>query len=100
MYLSEAFHVVHIKSHHVSEAVREEHGVCAGCYCLIGIALHESELFQAYSHVAAYCEVDIEVSHSWLRGVEGEVVTLVDDIVYLFLPLCEASVHGHGAGVV
>ena len=38
--LSQSFHVVNVHTHHVSQSVRQEHGVCTSGNGCVGITLH------------------------------------------------------------
>ena len=100
VYLVERLHVVYVHTHHVSESVRQEHGVCASCHSLIHVALHQSEFLQALRHKAAYCEVNVHVFHAGTSYVQYVVVTFLHDGVNLELTLCELSVNRERTCVV
>ena len=100
VFLVERLHVMHVKTHHVSKSVRQEHGMCTSPYGFLGVALHESELLQFVGHQTAYIHVHVIPFHSRFSHVEGIVVTSLHDGVYLALTLVKLSTDRHCAGVV
>ena len=85
--LFQTLHVVYIHTHHVTQAVRQEHGVSAGCYSLVHIALHQAKLLEALGHEAAHCKVYIFIFHAGSCNLQCQVVALLDDAVDFELAL-------------
>ena len=98
--LSEAFHVVYVHAHHVSEAVLQEHGVGAGFDGIGGIAFHEAHVLQALGHEAADVEVHVHPLDAGTGLLDDEIVAGLDDAVDVALAGGEASADGGDAGVV
>ena len=98
--LPQALHVVNVHTHHVAQAVRQEHGVRPGLQGVVGIALHQSQLLELLGHHAAYGKMHIHILHARLGHLEHVVVAGFDNRVDVALPLCEGAVDGHGARVV
>ena len=85
--LSETFHIVYVHTHHVSQSMRQEHRMGTGSYSLVGVALHQAELFQPFRHQTADGKVHIGIFHTGLGHFEHIVVTGFNDGVYLQLAL-------------
>ena len=98
--LAEAFHVVHIETHHVSQSVGQEERMGTSLYGLFGVALHKSQFLQLVGHHAANIHVDIVPQHTGACHLKGIVVASLDDGIDFELPLCELSVDGIGTRVV
>ena len=98
--LSETFHIVYVHTHHVSQSVRQEHRMGTGSYSLVGVALHQAELFQPFRHQTADGKVHIGIFHTGLGHFEHIVVTGFNDGVYLQLALRELTADRHRARVV
>ena len=69
-------------------------------YGLVGIALHQSEFFQAFRHQTADGEVHISIFYPRLGYLEHIVVTGLHDGIDLLLALRELAVDGHRARIV
>ena len=89
VYLVKSLHVMNIHSHHVSQAMRHEHGVCSSSYSLFSVSFHESESFQSVSHEFAHSEMHIHVLDSGLCNTEHIVMAVLHNAVNLQLSLSE-----------
>ena len=98
--LPQAFHVVHVHTHHVAKSVRQEHRMRPCAYSFFSITLHQAELLQTVGHQAADGKVHVGILHTRLGHLEHIVVAGLDDGVDLQLTLRETSVDGHRARIV
>ena len=80
--LAEVLHVVHVESHHVAQAVRIEQGVGTFADSIFGIALHQTQLLQAFHHDTGREVVDVHIGNAGSQGLDAlqmhGVLNLVD----------------------
>ena len=98
--LPETFHVVNIHAHHMSETVRQEHGMGSCADSLLCITLHQTEFLETISHQSADCKMHVCIFHARFSDFQHLVVTGLDDRIYLQLALVELTCDGHRASVV
>ena len=84
----------------MSQSVGQEQGVGSSLHGLFGVALHESEFFQAVGHQPADVKMHVKVFHAGFGYLQHIVVTVFHDAVNLLLALGEHPVDRHGACIV
>ena len=95
--LSEVLHVMHIQSHHVSQSMRHEQGMCTGSYSLVHITFHQSQVLQSTCQHTAHLQMHLFPCISRTGMVYGTVMSRHHDIIDLLLPLGETSTYRHRA---
>ena len=98
--LSEAFHIVHIHTHHVAQSVRHKHSVSACCHRVVGVTLHQSKVLESFGHEAAYCHMSVVPAQTGLGKCESQVVAIGHDLHYVTLFLSKSARDRHCASVV
>ena len=98
--LVEVLHIMHVKAHHVSQPVGQEHGVCSGFHGFLSVTLGQSQFLKAVEHQSADGKVNVGIFHTGLGHLEHVVVTGFYDGVNLQLPLRELTIDRIGAGIV
>ena len=78
----------------------QEEGVRSGADSLVGVAAHQTEVFEPLCDEAAHGHVDVPPAHAGAGGGEGEVVGIDYNIIYVLLPLRVTAADGRGARVV
>ena len=98
--LTEALHIVHIHTHHVTKTVNEEHGMSAVSQGIIRVALHEADVLQALGDDASGSEVAVPPFHAGSRHLMHAIMSRNNCIVNITLLLGEAAADGRNARVV
>lgn len=98
--LPESLHVVNVHTHHVSESVLEEHGVCSGSDGVVGIAAHQAKVLEAVGHQSADVEVHVHPLQIRMSLLDDKVVASLDDGVDVALTRGETSADGGDTCVV
>ena len=89
-----------IQAHHVTQAVRHEHGVSSFHHRLLDIALHQTEILQALRNHLASRNMIVAVRQTRLQGLNRGHVGLQDNLVNLLLTGIELAAHRGGTGNV
>ena len=77
-----------------------KHGVSTGANSFLGVAFHQTELFQTVGHQTANGEVNIPPLHTRLGYLKYVVVASLYDGIDLELTLVVVTAHRGGTGVV
>ena len=91
---------MYIHTHHVSQSVGHEHGMCAGLYSLVGIAFGQSQLLESVKHEAAHREVYVSIFYTGFSHGQCMVMSSLHDGVDFQLALGKLAVYGECARVV
>ena len=91
---------MNVHTHHVSQSVRQEHGVCTCCNGLVGIAFHQADLLQSLRHQTAHGKMYIHILYAWLGNLKYVVVTFLHNLIKFQLALGELARYWHGSRVV
>ena len=98
--LSKTFHIVHVHTHHVTQAVGQEESVSTCLNSIFCIALHQTKRLQAFCHQAAHIHVDIIVTYTGTTVRECQVVAIYHNIINILLALRKLTRNGRRTRMV
>ena len=59
--LSKAFHIMYVKTHHMTKTVRHKESRCPCCNCLINITFHEAQILHSFCNYLPRTEMQVAV---------------------------------------
>ena len=95
MLFSQVFHIVHVQTHHVAGAARENQGVGAALGNVARIAFHEAQVHHAFGNDFGCGKVRVAVRVAGPKLVHGRLEAAKMQIIDILLPGSEALANRH-----